>query len=290
MLGRRFVEKYYELSREKESFLCVGLDPATRAFREKFVVPQPLIDRLGVSAGLERFCVNFVEAVAPYTPIIKPNAQFLVYPLGFNGLKAIVDSIHEGGCLALLDCKLSDIGTSMDAALHWIGELGFDAITFSPFPGYENGVDSVYRWSEERQKGIFALCRMSNPGTHDYQSRLMDGVPFYQRLTKDAADHGSNGFVVGCTATEELGVARGIIGEERLILAPGLGPQGGDPATAIRLGSNSQGEGLLVSSSRSVNYAYELMGWDWERFAEASAIQAKKSRDELNETRCRVNK
>lgn len=290
MLGRRFVEKYYELSREKNSFLCVGLDPATLAFRDKYVVPQQLIERYGIAGGLERFCVDFIEAVSPYTPIIKPNAQFLVYPLGFDGLKTIADVAHKGGCLALLDCKLSDIGTTMDAALHWIGELGFDAITFNPFPGYENGVDSVYKWAEAKQKGIFALCRMSNPGTHDYQSRLMEGVPFYQRLAKDATKHGSNGFVVGCTATQELGIVRGIIGEERLILSPGLGSQGGDASTAIKLGSNNEGEGLLVSSSRSVNYAYEVMGWGWERFAEASVIQAKKSRDELNEIRKKAKK
>ena len=290
MLGRRFVEKYYEFSREKKSFLCIGLDPATGAFRDKYVVPQPLIDKYGVAGGIERFCVDFVKAVAPYTPIIKPNAQFLVYPLGYDGLKAIADAIHEGGCLALLDCKLSDVGTSMDAALHWISELGYDAVTFSPFPGYENGVDSVYRWAGDKQKGIFALCRMSNPGTHDYQSRDMEGVPFYQRLAMDATEHGSNGFVVGCTASEELGIVRKIIGEERLILAPGLGPQGGDPSAAIKLGSNGDGEGILVSSSRSVNYAYEVMGWDWERFAEASAFQAKKSRDEMNELKCKAGK
>jgi len=288
LIGRRFVEKYYEFSREKDSFLCVGLDPATRALRDKYVVPQPLIEKYGVAGGLERFCVDFVKAVAPYTPIIKPNAQFLVYALGFDGMKTIADAIHDGGCLALLDCKLSDIGTTMDAGLYWINELGFDAVTFSPFPGYENGVDSVYKWAEKNQKGIFALCRMSNPGTHDYQSCIMDGVPFYQRLARDATEHGSNGFVVGCTATDELRIVREIIGEERLILAPGLGPQGGDPATAIKSGSNKQGEGLLVSSSRSVNYAYEVMNWDWERFAEASAVQAKKSRDELNETRRRI--
>jgi len=285
MLGRGFVERYNELSREKKSFLCVGLDPATRAIRDKYVVPQPLIDKYGVAEGLERFCIDFIKAVAPYTPIIKPNAQFLVYALSFNGMKAIADAIHEGNCLALLDCKLSDIGTTMDAGLHWIKALGFDAITFSPFPGYENGVDSVYRWSEKEQKGIFALCRMSNAGTHDYQSRFMDGVPFYQRLARDATEHGANGFVVGSTANEEMGIVRGIIGEERLILSPGLGAQGGDAAAAIKLGSNRNGEGLLVSSSRSVNYAYEVMKWDWEKFAEASMIQAKKSRDELNEMR-----
>jgi len=288
MLGRGFVDRYYKLSREKDSFLCVGLDPATDSMRDKYVVPPKLIERYGVVEGLRRFCVEFVEAVSPYTPIIKPNAQFLVYPLGFEGMKEIVDAIHEGDCLALLDAKLSDIGSTMEAGLHWISELGFDAVTFSPFPGYENGVDTVYRWADKGDKGIFALCRMSNPGTHDYQSRMMDGEPFYKRLARDAFDHGSNGFVVGCTAPEELGVVRGMIGEERLILAPGLGPQGGDPLAALRFGANSVGEGLLVSSSRTVNYAYEVMGWDWRRFPEASAMQAKKSRDELNDIKRRV--
>lgn len=288
MLGRGFVDRYYKLSREKDSFLCVGLDPATDSMRDKYVVPPKLIERYGVVEGLRRFCVEFVEAVSPYTPIIKPNAQFLVYPLGFEEMKDIVDAIHEGDCLALLDAKLSDIGSTMEAGLHWISELGFDAVTFSLFPGYENGVDAVYRWADKGDKGIFALCRMSNPGTHDYQSRMMDGEPFYKRLARDAFDHGSNGFVVGCTALEELSIVRGIIGEERLILAPGLGPQGGDPLAALRFGANSVGEGLLVSSSRTVNYAYEVMGWDWRRFPEASAMQAKKSRDELNDMKRRV--
>ena len=288
MLGKGFVDRYLELSREKDSFLCVGLDPATDSMRDKYVVPPKLIERYGLVEGLRRFCVEFVEAVSPYTPIIKPNAQFLVYPLGFGEMKEIVDTIHDGGCLALLDAKLSDIGSTMEAGLHWIGELGFDAVTFSPFPGYENGVDAVYRWAGKEDKGIFALCRMSNPGTHDCQSRMMDGEPFYRRLTRDAFSHGSNGFVVGCTAPEELGVVRGIIGEDRLILAPGLGPQGGDPVSALRLGANGLGEGLLVSSSRTVNYAYEVMGWDWRLFPEASASQAKKSRDELNQIKRKV--
>ncbi|MBM3291772.1 hypothetical protein FJY84_03750 [Candidatus Bathyarchaeota archaeon] len=166
--------------------------------------------------------------------------------------------------------------------------LGFDAITFNPFPGYLNGVDSVYKWSKEKEKGIFALCRMSNPGTHDYQSKIVEGMPLYLKLAKDAFEYGSNGFVVGSTANEELKQIREIIGEERLILSPGLGPQGGDASNAIKLGSNKLGNGLLVSSSRSVNYAYEVMKWNWEKFAEASAVQAKKSRDELNDLRLKI--
>ena len=90
---------------------------------------------------------------------------------------------------------------------------------------------------------------------------------------------------MGCTAPKELSEIRNVIGEESLILSPGLGPQGGDPEEALKLGSNSVGDGMIVSSSRSINYAYERLGWDGGRFAEAAAKQAEKKRDELNRFR-----
>jgi orotidine-5'-phosphate decarboxylase len=237
----------------------------------------------GESEALKEFCLSIIEAVSPYTPIIKPNAQFLVYSLGFQDLKEIVDKIHDEKALALLDIKLSDIGTTMEAGLYWIDNLGFDAVTFSPFPGYENGVDEVYKWSKKRDKGIFALCRMSNPGTHDYQSRLMEGEEFYKKLARDACKHGANGFVVGCTAEHEIKEIREIIGDETLILSPGLGAQGGDPVKALRFGTNSLGEKMIVSSSRSINYAYEIMGYSGEKYAKAAGIAAKNKMEELND-------
>jgi len=288
LLGRGFVERYYELSREKDSFLCVGLDPATASMRRRYIVPPKLIERHGLSEGIKRFCLAVVEAVSPYTPVIKPNAQFTFYPLSLNDMKEIVEAIHEGGCLALLDAKLSDIGSTNSVGLHWIEEAGFDAVTFSPFPGFEDGSDAVYDWAAKRDKGVFALCRMSNPGTHDYQSLRVDGEPLYLRLARDAYMKGSNGFVVGCTATSELSEVRAIIGDKRLILAPGLGPQGGDPAAALRLGANSEGKGLIISSSRSIDYAYEDLGWEWGRFADAAAAQAERKRKELNDLRRRA--
>jgi orotidine 5'-phosphate decarboxylase subfamily 2 len=290
MLGKGFVGRYLKVSRGKDSFLCVGVDPVTSHIRKRGVVPPQLVKERGVKDAVKEFCLNVIEASTPYAPVIKPNAQFLIYLMGFQDMKEIVDKIHEGGSLALLDAKLSDIGTTMDAGLYWIDQLGFDAVTFSPFPGYENGVDAVYKWAGERDKGIFALCRMSNPGTHDYQSRLMDGEKFYIRLARDAHSHGCNGYVVGCTATEELGDIRTIIGEDALILAPGLGAQGGDPVTALRLGANSSGEALIVSSSREIIFAYETLGVDWSRYSEAAAEMAEMKRDNLNEIRRRLSK
>jgi len=283
LLGKGFVEKYYRLSREKDSFLCVGLDPAIASMRERFIVPKTLVEEYGVSKGIKKFCIDIIEAVSPFTPVIKPNAQFLAYPLSFQDLREIVEKIHEGDCLALLDAKLSDIGSSNQAALYWINEAGFDAVTFNPFQGFKDGTDVIYEWADRFDKGIFALCRMSNPGTHDYQSMIVNREPLYIRLARDAFEKGANGFVVGCTATHELGEVRGVIGDERLILSPGMGPQGGDPVLAIKFGANKDGEGLIVSSSRTIDYAYEMLGLSWERFAEAAAKQADAERRRLNE-------
>ncbi len=288
MLGRGFVERYLELSRDKESFLCVGLDPVTEDVRRRNIVPPALVKSYGLAEGIKRFCLEIVEAVSSYTPIIKPNLQFMAYPLSLDDMAEIVEAIHEGGCLALLDAKLSDIGSTNEAGLYWISLLGFDAVTFSPFPGFEGGCDAIYGWAERLDKGIFALCRMSNPGSGDYQSLILGGEPLYIRLARDAYMRGCNGFVVGGTATSELEMVRGIIGEERLILSPGLGPQGGDPAEALRRGANREGEGLILASSRSIIYAYEVLGWSWERFAEAAAVQAERMRRELNEVRKRA--
>jgi orotidine-5'-phosphate decarboxylase len=289
MLGRKFVEKYYELSREKNSILCVGLDPATDEMREKYFIPRSLTERFGIKEGIKKFCLDLVEAVSPYTPIIKPNAQYIAYVFSLEDMRELTEAIHEEGCLAILDAKLTDIGDTNAASVSWIDEARFDAVTFSPFPGFENGTDAIYQWSKDKEKGIFALCKMSNPGADEYQSLNVDGGALYLKLARDAWEHGCNGFVVGCTAPEELGQVRSIIGEERLILSPGLGPQGGDPAKALRLGTNSVGEGLLVSSSRSINYAYQVLGWDDLRFAEAAATTSKKKRDELNKLRKRFN-
>jgi len=284
-LGEEFLRRYYELSREKESFLCVGLDPVPPSVRDRFVIPRHLIEEHGLREGVRLFSLEIVEAVAPYTPMIKVNAWYVLPLLPFEEVREIVDAVKEAGCLALLDAKITDIGSTNAVSLHWIDEMGFDAVTLSPFPGYQGGTDVVYRWAEDTGKGVFVLCRMSNPGARDYQSRKVEEEPLYRLIARDAAMHGADGFVVGCTAEEELREVREIIGEERLILAPGLGPQGGNPETAFRLGANRRGEGLIVSASRSIDYAYIVLGWPEERYVEAAAEQARRQRDRLNEIR-----
>jgi len=285
VLGDKFVTKYHELSVRKNSFLCIGLDPALPSMRNKFVIPQFLIKDYGVREGIKNFCLEIIDAVAPYTPIIKPNKQYVVNPLNYEDVKEIVERIKHHNCLALLDAKLTDIGSTNQADLYWLDSMGFDATTFSPLPGYKGGTDVIYEWARTQNKGIFVLCRMSNPCATDYQTRTIDGIELYKIIAADAKNFGVTGVVVGCTATNELRDVRKIVGDKTLILSPGLGPQGGNPFNAFKFGSNSHKENLVIVSSRSINYAYEYLGRSDADFADAAAEMAEKKRNRLNQIR-----
>ena len=75
-------------------------------------------------------------------------------------------------------------------------------MTVSPYMGY----DSLAPFLERRNKGVFILCRTSNPGASDIQS-LNCPEPLYQIVAKKAMEYNINkniGFVVGATQGSDL--------------------------------------------------------------------------------------
>ena len=94
MLDEGFLEKYKKLSKEKNSYLCVGIDPALPSIRGKLVIPSYLIEKNGVKKGIKNYCLQIIQAVAPFTPIIKPNKQYLINPLDYEDVKEIVNDFR----------------------------------------------------------------------------------------------------------------------------------------------------------------------------------------------------
>jgi orotidine-5'-phosphate decarboxylase len=86
--------------------------------------------------------------------------------------------------------------------------------------------------------------------------------------------------MIGATYPKELAEARQIIGEEMIILIPGIGAQGGDVEATVKAGINQVGKGVMISSSRDILYASS--GND---FAEAARGRAQATRDEINKYR-----
>ena len=82
--------------------------------------------------------------------------------------------------------------------------------------------------------------------------------------------------VVGATPAEALSGIREVAPNMPLLI-PGVGAQGGDLETVIQEGTDSNGRGLLINSSRDILYA--STGLD---FAEAARQATIELRDKIN--------
>jgi len=258
-----FIEKLQKSARSNNSLLCIGLDP------------DPELMPSGVSV-LE-FNQAIIEATYDLVCAYKPNLAFYE-AMGVEGLRTLADTV---GCIpdtvpVIGDAKRSDIGNTMDAYAKALFEgYGFDAVTVNPYLGG----DSIEPFIAYEDKGVFILCRTSNPGSADFQDLKIDKQPLYEVVARKALEwnkHGNIGLVVGATYPEDIRRLRRIC-PDMPILIPGVGKQGGDLAAAVRNGVDSSKEKAIINSSRGIIYASK--GRD---FAEAARTAALKLRDEIS--------
>lgn len=229
------------------SLLCVGLDP------------HPADLAAPNAAAARDFCLRLIEATADVAAAFKPNAAFFEQ-FGAEGMAALREVIAAvpDDVPVLLDAKRGDIASTAEAYARAAFEtLGADAITLSPYLGR----DSLTPFLADPARGVFLLCKTSNPGAGDLQDLpLADRVPaqrLFERVAELATGWNMNdnlGLVVGATHPEALAAVRKIA-PELWILAPGVGAQGGDLETALRAGLRSDGLGLLVPVSRQISRA-----------------------------------
>ena len=227
--------------------LCVGLDP------DPARLPAPLD---GAPNATERFCRAIVDATADLVCAFKPQIAYFASQREEAALERVCGYIRETcpDVTLILDAKRGDVGSTAEHyAREAFGRYGAHAVTVNPYLG----TDAVAPFFDHGG-GVIALCRTSNPGGADIQGLLVDGLPVYAHVARLVADdwsrRGDCGLVVGATYPEELAEVRALA-PELPFLVPGVGAQGGDPATAVASGARADGRGLVVSSSRAVLYA-----------------------------------
>ena len=263
-----FFEKLNRAVVQNKSLLCVGLDPD----------PQRMPDNVGI---LE-FNQAIIDATSDLVCAYKPNLAFYE-ALGNEGLDALKHTIKyiPSDIPVIADAKRGDIGNTAKAyATTLFDNFNFDAATVNPYLGF----DSVEPFIHYQDKGIFILCRTSNPGSADFQSlRLRQGRssrPLFEIVADKASQWNTNGnvgLVIGATYPEELKLIRQSH-PDMTFLIPGIGAQGGDLALAVRYGLDAQGRGIIINSSRQIIYASS--GKD---FPEAARRVTSTLRDEINQ-------
>ena len=252
--------------------LCVGLDPDL----EKI----PEIARLtGTQETIVRFNRAIIDATKDHVCAFKPNSAFYEAhgDEGWNALCETVEYIHEVArdVPVILDAKRADIGHTNAGYVNAAFEhVRADALTVHPYLGSE----ALGPLLDLRDKGIFVLCRTSNPGAGELQDLPIEGEPLYKVVARLVATkwnaNGNCGVVVGATYPEELREVRTIIGDMP-ILVPGIGAQGGDLEKTVAAGKDNRGAGMLISASRSVMYASS--GTDFSEMAGKKALELDKA-------------
>jgi orotidine 5'-phosphate decarboxylase subfamily 2 len=235
-----YFERLRALSLERQTLLCVGLDP------------DP--DRIeGGAAGALRHCLEVVRQTEEHVCCFKPNSAFWEQygPDGWEALLELRDKAH--GTPFLLDAKRGDMDNTMRAYANAVFRtLGMDAATVSPYLG----ADSLREFTKYEDRGVYVLCRTSNPGAADLQHLEADGKPIYRHVAALADrlnESGNVGLVVGATAPAQIAEVRRAT--KLPFLLPGVGAQGGDVDASVRAAWNGDPASCLVSASRSVMFA-----------------------------------
>ncbi len=253
-----------EQIKEKQSFLCVGLDPD----------PQKIPDHLNnYEDPIFEFNRRVIDATESYAVAYKPNIAFYesLGPSGWESLRKTLEYIPDH-IFTIADAKRGDIGnTSSMYAKTFFETYPFDSITVAPYMGE----DSVTPFLKYPNKWVIVLAATSNKGGRDFQEFDIKGKPLYQHVVNRVASWGSDEntmFVVGATRGEVIRTIRASA-PTHFFLVPGVGKQGGSLDDVVRFGITADC-GILVNSSRGIIYAGSGLEFEKDVMAAARAIQS----------------
>jgi orotidine-5'-phosphate decarboxylase len=275
-----FADRLSEAVAARRTQLVVGLDPVPGRLPPEFRDEEP-------ATACSRFCRGIVDAVASVAVAVKPQAAFFeaLGPAGWQALAEVCDHARDAGLLVLADAKRGDVESTARAyATAFLEHRGgrpplADAVTVNPYLGGDS-VEPFFEAARREGGGVFCLVKTSNPGGADVQDVVLaDGRPLWQHVASlvdgwGDADVGEAGFssvgaVIGATFPREVAEARRLL-PRAVLLLPGVGAQGGQPAD-LEAAFSAGPAGALVSASRSVIYAFDRDGGDWRAAARKEA-------------------
>jgi len=252
-----FRERYVQLRREKNSVLCVGVDPAMPKQRKDATIPGKYLSVDENEARLS-FCLDIIDLVKDYAVAIKPNQQYI---FGFTKEQhqKLTRHINKNGMLSVLDYKLSDISDTVASAIFHITDAGYDAITFNPLPGNLQETVQLAHGSARNMRGyelgIIVLTLMSNPEAVTFMKNAeISQMPLYKFISRQVKEFDADGCVVGATGhvtEEEIRAVREIVGIDKVFLIPGIGAQRGDVNRVLK----TAGANVLINVGRDIIYS-----------------------------------
>ncbi len=226
--------------------ICVGLDTDVSK------IPMYLHSEENPILKFNRIVIdNTAEFAAAY----KINLAFYEKDgsAGLDTLRKTLELIPED-ILVIGDAKRGDIGNTSDMyALSIFNHFNFDAVTLSPYMGY----DSLLPFLNYSDKLNFILALTSNKGSSDFEKLLLsDNTYLYQKVINKVNSWNINkncGIVFGATNLDELKENINSF-NDLFVLLPGVGAQGGSLEDVVKTFYQSGKNYFLINISRALLY------------------------------------
>lgn len=288
-MTERIFQEMIEKKWNENKFVSVGLD----SDRDK--IPEAAWRETDEETLLYFNCA-IIDSTCDIVCAYKPNIAFYE-GMGLAGLSALIRTVayikqHAPDVPVIGDTK-ADIGNTNQEYVKSVFEIfGFDAITINPYLGRE----ALQPFLNRGEKGIFVICRTSNPGAGEFQDLPVtidkgivpgincENLPLYQQVAHQVVtewNRSSNcGLVVGATYPEALARVRQIVGDDVPILIPGIGVQGGVVQSAVKYGMSKRKRDAIYNSGRAIIFASKKTD-----FAQAAQRETLKLHKMINQYR-----
>jgi len=184
---------------------------------------------------------SIAKAVRRSVDAIKVNWP-LVLAGGIQVVRDFADLAY-----VLCDFKIADIPNTSRLIVEQAVRAGASGVICHGFAGE----DSVRACVEAAGKAdVFVVTELSHPGGREYTAKLAEE---FARLAVRA---GAAGIIAPATRPDRVKALRSIVGRS-LILAPGVGAQGGKAADAIRAGADAVIVGRAIYDAKEPARAAE---------------------------------
>jgi orotidine-5'-phosphate decarboxylase len=266
----------------KRSPIVVGIDPNFDLLPNN--MRPRYLEKYEINGKLWDFVKPVLDATADLVCGVKFQSAYFEQ-FGSWGVRVLAKSVQYAkglGLTVIMDAKRGDIGSTSEAYtkaylnsektfdnFQFTSYLDSDAVTINPFLG----LDTMEHFVEasKKGKGVFVLVKTSNPGSGFIQGAMIGDKTVSDSLAEyvyreGLGSIGETGFsnlgaVVGATKIEESLHLRDIM-KNNIILAPGVGAQGGDIEDVKKL-MDKDGLGVIIPISRGITYPKFVEGSNW---------------------------
>jgi orotidine-5'-phosphate decarboxylase len=178
---------------------------------------------LALDVTEKKSALSIAHECAPHLDAIKVG-----YPLILSAGLSIAQELEAEDLPLIADFKVADIPNTNRLIAEQVFDAGFSSIICHGFTG-KDAVLACVDAASDYGGSCFVVAEMSHPGATEF---FHAGTA--EKIAHLAIECGADGIIAPATRPERVKVLRGFVGN-RKILSPGVGAQGGDVDTIVKL-------------------------------------------------------